>query len=616
MSIENPFSKIIKARKESDARKLDAARKPGTLNPRGRGGPIFDEMKESFQTLGINDEDVDQSDESKEVKEDEDNESAETEEGRVQKKVDSIRNLFEKNLRNRGLRIYNEYLQGKKGSPSHATFVAEVEKSFNRGFDSYLKVALRLDEKDAPKPHNPRRTLIHGAGHRMVSDENDKDFYLKKYLVKGNDVVEDLPINNPKAHGFEPTEDFEGYATKYQQTSGEGDEKSAMEAYMFEKLRLFSGEFFDMLDESLRRGVHYKNAIDLAEYVYGNNASIYAEMEEKGIESNVVAWQSKANRARVRVSLETYLALGPKLEEQYPYVPGFGNWVTSPKMIRNIIFKHPNTAEQGLLIVDRELSRLKELFPHVPQRLIIELCVSSPDQYEESIRNFVDQTELLMQKYPISEMTEGLNSNNSHVFAYYQMDGPVLTLLERTSVKNWDKEMKRVLESFEQILTKAEAENIDTSYSAQRRMLRSLLSYNAAPEKVLRHELHAAERRLGHYNKLVARAEKTDPIWGEYYVDLGHGETDEEILSNGKTIVDLIVEHYGPDDGEEYLINTLHTFYVYIDSGFSDEKEDLDALKDALTMDPFNTKNFYEHTLRREWPEGFEEIQPNNTELS
>lgn len=576
----NPFSKINSARERSDERKLEASKNPGTLNPKGLGGPIFDRLKNSFDTLGTNEKDDEQ--------------------------VKSVRGLFEHKLKRRGLQIYNDYLVEKKGSPTHAKFEHDVKESFIHGFDMYLKVALRLDEKDAPSPHPAYRLMQYGKGYSYINDENDKDYYLSQYLKKGSEVTADLT----RHHKYNPPENIEGYATKYQPLSGNAEEDT-INSYMFEKLRLYTSEFFDMLEVSLRHGINYKNAVELAEYVYGNNAKIYEEMKESGLGSDVVAWQSRVNRARVRVPLEKYIEVGPTLEQRYPYKPGFGSWVTSPKMIRNLTFKHPYTIEDGLAIADRELVRLKKEYPHFPQRLLVDRCVASPDEYEKEIKRLMEEGEIEAKKHPMSVEYGADEETNKTVFDYYKVMGPFMLLLDRVGLKSRDREVAYTLDSFKKSLSLAKVEDIGLNYTVRRRMLRSLLSYKASSEKVLHREVRIANRRLDQYHELVNKAEKKNPIWGEYFVDLGFGDTEKDILENGEALVHLVVDQFGEDDGENYLIDVLDIVYKYVDQGFSEDKKDIDALKDSLVMDPHNPKKFYEDTLRRTWPKHIEVIPFN-----
>lgn len=597
----NQGPKIETAREEAHKRRDQAAREPGTLNPRGQGGPVFEEMGVLRDELGSRSED--------------------------RPGAEIIRQRFEKQMEQRCENIYQVYFQSKKGAPSPEVFRNQVKKSFLHGFDLYLKVALRLDEGNAPKPHEPYQSMVQGYGQMRIVDENDKDHYLGEYLIGGSEHVADKSDRRnavlPREvgdHQFDPDHEFEGYEHKYAAAVRPADDspeamekarrESAFGSYMFEKMRIYADDYFTMLSEAVRREVPWKTAVELSQFVYGNSADIFAEVEDS-LDANTVAWQSLANRARVRVPFEKYIEKGEELEEAYPYEPGSGGWVTSPQMVRNLIFKYPHTVEVGLEIANRAVPALQEQYPGVPRKYLIDRCVGAPDTYEAEIQQFVEVAQSLMDVFPMEDRF-GPESSNENVFSTYKVEGPVMNMLNRVGQKQQAVALKRSVEAFTKVLERAADDSLDLSFAARRRMLRSLLIYNnASPDSVMRRERSIASRRVGAYESLLEAAEVADPIWGSYHVDIGYGNNEKEIIDNGKAAVEMVVEQFGPEDGEDYLSNVVDLFFAYIENGFPQEPELLSALKDTLIMDPHQPdeafKKFYPAF---DWPEGVDVLTP------
>src|SRR5690606_11834478 len=149
--------KLNQARERAAERKLEGARNPGTLNPKGRGGPIYEQMVTALEQLG--------------TKDDVSNEGYE----RQHEQVAHIREMFERKLRKQMLNMYNEHIEGKKGALPYDAFEHMVEDSFRHGFNLYLKAALRLDMDDAPDPHEPYTANLEGGKRTKWTDEDGKD---------------------------------------------------------------------------------------------------------------------------------------------------------------------------------------------------------------------------------------------------------------------------------------------------------------------------------------------------------------------------------------------------------------------------------------------------------
>ena len=565
--------KISGAFDEAREQKQQASREPGTLKPTGKPGAIVRDLQNSFEQLGLRADDPEN--------------------------VRKLRESYERRLRDKVQEIYTVYGETAVKMPSREQFAKLTEAAFLHGFDLYLKVAVQLDIKKSPDPHKPAFMNMYGRdGKVKVTDDLDKEDHTRAFIAQGSNVDLDPSFD----YNFDKNQEVEGYADKYQPLEGRTDEEAALEAYMFEKFRIYEQEFTAMLEESLKRGIPARSAIELAQFVYGNDASIYEEMEEQGIDAKLVAWQSNVNRTRVRVPLEKYLEVGGELEEKYPYVAGSG-WVTSPVMIRNLVFKFPQTVEAGLQVVEHELGDLKQQFPQMPQRIIMNVCAGAPDTYEAELRHRMQAAELLMAEFPMDEEFGG-EKGSDNVFQHYQLEGRVLELIDRVGVKKQKATLYDVLGRFRQALETAEETGLDLNFSAKRRVLRSLLTYNAAADRVLRRERNVQNRRN---EALLTKAEKIDPVWGGYFVDFGVGETDESLIEHGKIIVDLYRGQFGDDGAEEYLDELFNMYHKYIDSGFPKDPEKLDKLKDALTMEPFNTREFFEK-INGPWPEGVEEV--------
>ncbi len=596
MSFENPLKKVGEAKSESDARKLEAARKPGTLRPQGQGGRFFRRVKEAMETIGTKDDKIEREE---------------------PERVEKVRALFERKILREGKRIYDEYLVVRKGSPSLEKYEKDVKKSFEHGFDLYLKTQIQLDKDQAPKPH--KGDEVNDGGRKInIPDELSTDDYFENYIAKGSGI--DLEKND-KDHDFDREEAGEGFADKYQSTVEVGGEvikskedaevQSGVEAYMFEKLRIYTAEYFEMLKESLERGVKYKDALDMSTYIYGNDAGIYKEMESAGLDAQFVANQSVLNRARVRVPFEKFVEAGERLDENYPYEPGSGTWVTSPQMIRNLIFKYPQTVESGLAVAEIEMDRLQETYPQMPRYLLVEACVSSPDVYEKQIRDFLEQGHQVMERYPARDYAEDVDGDNN-IFAHFNVEGDLLRLLDRVDSKKSNEAVDRSLAAFKETVARAEEKGVDTSHGAKRRMLKSLLGYNISPEKVLGREERITNRRLREFDDLVEKAEEIDPLYGGYHVDLGYGDSQKEILETGKIMTDLIIEQYGQVDGERHLDRLTDVMYAYLfHDGFPVEPAYVHALKDSLVMNPYNPREAFEDLYSKDdlvWPEGVEII--------
>lgn len=575
---------FAKAKEKSEVRKRAGSREQ-TLNPRGPGGPIFDDILNQFEQLGTREADAES--------------------------IKRLRRMFEYQLRKRTLDIYNEHLQGEKGVPSHSKFEKEVREAYLYGFQLYLKVALRLNESDAPGPHK-KIPVRDGGRTRMMSDDRDKAYYLQQYLMSGNEVLESngvlsgsTPEEKMSLHDFEPSEDAVAYA-KFERVPGvEDDWEATTQSYMLEKFKVYSEEFFELLNEALARGVQSKDAIDLATYAYGNDASIFAEMEAYGVKAQTVAAFSITNRARVRVPFEKYMTVGKDLEEKYPFRPASGGWVTSRTMIRNLTFKYPSTIEAGLQVVERDLNRLREKYPQVPRSILIDFCVENPDTYEKKISEYVQTIDQLMKAYPASpeygvrEAKEGVS-----VFEHYQVAGPLMNFIERVSVKKRDEKIAAVLTKFAEAINLASDAGIEFigTFSSYRRMLRSLLLYNVTPDQVVDREERLEDGFVTKNSDLFKKAYHLDSMWGSYFVELGYG-TRSKIVENGQAAVEIIRDQYGDSDGEDHIRELIDLHQQYLAAGFKDcEDDDIQALKDALIMDTENPKEFYESVLRRKWP--------------
>ncbi|MFW6210062.1 MAG: hypothetical protein ACOC4E_01070 [Patescibacteria group bacterium] len=576
------FEKLNAAKAAQAERKREASSQAGMLKPGGRGGQLFAEMKTLLETAG---------------------------EASGDERVHSIEKMYQERLARRTLTLYNEFLEGRRGSPTHADFAGSVQKAFDHGFDLYLKSYLRLDAADAPRPFRTYEARTQGGRGRVrVSDDTDQETYIRQYLTHGAAVADELE-RTPEEHQFDPDAGLTtGYADQYQAVIADDPERSALLAYAFEKLRVFTDDFFHTLREALSRGVSFRDALDMATYVYGTDASLFAEMEEFGLSATEVARYSVRNRTRARVPFEKYKEVGPTLEAQYPFVNEAGErhrWVRGPQMIRKLIFKYPRTVEDGLAIVDREIDHLTQQYPDVPQQLLIDICVGNPDTYEEEIKKELRESAELMDRYPVPQTWVPQYTGDQNLFAYYDVKGAFLLRRQKADTR-LSREIERIIadatEINETIQREAEAEGAMQSYSSQRRVLRGLLLKNQAKSKMLQREQRYQEKLLEQNRALYEEAEAMDPALGHFFVDLGFGETDEEVLEHGQIVVQLVVEQYGRSDGETFLRDCVDTYYQILDAGFPQTPDTCSALKDALIMSPNDPRAFYEEGLGKRWP--------------
>ena len=127
--------------------------------------------------------------------------------------------------------------------------------------------------------------------------------------------------------------------------------------------------------------------------------------------------------------------------------------------------------------------------------------------------------------------------------------------------------------------------------------------YNTTPKQVVDRERRIEDRFVTQNRDLFTDAYQRDSMWGSYFVELGYGER-SEIVGNGQAAVDIIRDQYGDSDGEDHIREIVDLHQQYVSAGFEKQGGDVQALKDALIMDPENPKEFYEGTLMEEWPEG------------
>jgi len=580
MSIENPFAnfgKVEKTKKKLDQSRLDGARKEGVLNARGRGGPLYEQMVNDMETLGTNDSDSEQ--------------------------VRHIREMFVSKLDRKSTELFNTYVNERKGAPGYDKFKTEAEESFMKGYGYFLKSALRADAAYAPKKYESRYMKMGGGAKMLMSDQKTEADYVRDFITHGNDVVGELDFS-AEEHKFEPREDFEGYAKKYEGSDErKSDEQRASENYAFEKMRVYARDYTAMLEEGLKNGLPYKQALNAASHVYGYAPGIIDEMKEGGIEPKVVSWMITQYPAQVRVPLETYLEKGKMLEEQYPYTPGPSSWVSSPNMIRNYIFKYPRTAEAGLRVADAQLQRLKEQFPSMSQRLLIKHCVSDPANFEENISVAVDSADALMAQFATTPELGVKKPTNENIFAYYKVEGAVLRMCDKPRTQH-DKQLQTILDKFRDLLEESQQEGLELGYGARHKMLKVLIDYDMAPAKrIIAKEKKRSDARIAKYDELVTKAEGIDEIWGGYFVDVGFGKNNRERLGNGQAVVDIVRETYGDDDAESYLDKCIDLVYAIEQKGFPKSGEAREHLMDAVVMNPYNPKQFYEEVLGQTWPE-------------
>ncbi len=587
---ENPFSKIQEAGRDAATRKAEASEQPGNLNPQGRGGPVFDQMKEYMDTLGT---------------------TVEAE------KLGELRRLFESKLKTKLEHIYNEYMQGKSGMPTHDDFEKQAEKAFRHGFELYLKVFLRLDQRNAPKPHATYRARLGGGVTERVVDANSIDDYLRQYITEGNEVMNNLP-RPAEEHDFVPTESFAGYAEKYQPVIAGDREGSALAAYMFEKLRLYADDFLKMLEASLSRDVPPDVAVDAAHYVYGTDASMFEDELLDTMSPEEIAQNAILNRTKARYAFNAYKEYGKSLEEQLSDSQKHP-WVHSKAMIRKLIFKYPSTADIGLGVVDQlfqEETFFKE-YSDIPREIIVDLVVGHPDNYQEVVRNFQSKAYEEMTKFPVPPEIYPSYQGSDNLFKALGAEKEFMYRLWRAESRI-DRDIEGILKEFTDVHASLEAraqnDGATVLLGSKRMLLREFLLKRGKRKTIETRAQKRLQRQINRGSELYELATEANPRYGQYFADLGHGNTNREKIENGQIITELILEEYskkyGEDRAESYLQDLVELYYQYLDAGF-EERGNLDQLKDALSMDPNNIKKFYEETLGGSWPAGIKEIPLN-----
>jgi len=591
--MEHPFQKIRLA-KEQMAEQKQRASEAGVLNPRGLGGPVFNDMKELLDTLGVS-------------------------EG--EKALGDIRRLYEARFRRKGLDIYNTFLVGEKGSPTHHIFSRDLEKQFLYGFQLYLKVYLRLDAKTAPRPHGPyEASTMGGRGKMLVHDTVTEDEYLRQYIAEGKEMR--LPRKDDTKHDFDRDNAMEGYSKKYQNVLPEDESRGALASYMFEKFRVYEVEFFANVTTALQSGVDLGRALDFGTYTYGLDAAIVGEMTEFGFEPNETADYAMKNRTRGEKVFQTYKAIGPRLEKDYAYKDEKGNkhpWVRGPKIIRHFIFKYPDTVEAGVRVLDSELPRLREVYPQVPERILIEVCIKSPDAYQANIDKFLADYEEVSKSIGVPSAWLPAQQDETPALAFYHVSTEAMINFFRENNKKSadgenDKKSKKSLEEAMQkgemiharLRTEAESEGLSVSYRTTRQVLRSALLRNISRTKAFDEAKRFQDREIKEHQALYDVAVELYPNATDeelrYYVELGFGDTPEEIVRNGALVAELLFDEKNRAEAELYIEDCIDLYYRYLDAGFPQDKESLKALKDSLMMDMVNPKDFYEQVLKRVWP--------------
>ncbi len=571
--MENPFKTIKKAKKEDLKRKISVSQEEsGGPNARGQGGPVFDHMIENFNNP--------------------------TNAKSAGKNVEALAAQFERTLVSRGSRLYNSLVFGHKGVPTSEVFNSEMDASFRKGFEYFLKVALRTTEQDAPKPYV--------ANSSEQADPSDKNKYLKQYITHGKDIVAFLK-RNPERHSFKPEEtEAEAYKNKYQSV-GVGEVDSALQAYMFEKLRIYSDQYFNMLEEGLRAGLSSKKAMNLAETVYSTDADYFHQMASSKLDVEFVYRQFLAHKTNVHLPFETYHSLGPTLEEEYPYSPGSGSWVTSPHHVRNLLFKYPKTAAQGMKTVNEHIAELRDTYP-IRQSMLVDFCCKNPEHYRDEIEDFLEYGKSKMDLFPATQDDHhASNTPASNFFAHYSSEDSVFTFLSRTGKSKHDSQLKWVVDQFKKAQERAQKEKITLDFNTERKILRKLLSVNASISNILKREKRRKEERIAVEEKTFDRLWKKHDFWAHYIIDSGWGIDVNDVIASGESIVEMLRESLGDSEAQNHIDRCLDLYSNYANQNIAREKE-LALIKDAIFNDPYSTKSSYESLHNMPWPEKLEEF--------
>ncbi len=586
MSEKNPFRKISEAKSEIATTRIEKS-VPEALNPRGERGQVVNDMIIMTETLGVT-------------------EAVE---------LEPLRKLFEARIRRHILETYNKHLVGRPGSPTHHVFTEMVEKDMRHGFSLYLTAWYREMMETAPKPHKPIKKDVRYQGRIRAIKEVDQvsnDQYQRDYLTHGADVE---LTNSDEEHGFVRDEAIEGYSTQYQSIYPDNAEESAKAAYMFETLRIFESEFFANLNTALANKVSLPKALDFAHFCYGLRADLIPEMQEEGLTPQETVTYGVQNRISAEFTFASWKEIGKKLEDRYQPIDDRGNkhpWVRTEKMVRNYVFKYPETIEQGVQVLDEQLPELMVTYPHIPKRLLIELCLKNPSAFVEEIENFNQVFNECIDSFIVPQ-TWIANLSRKNVFRHYQLEPEAMVGFFRGGSKS-TKPFAEALQNAEfvhaSIRKIAESDGIPVSFNVTRHILRTYLLRNIPRTKGIEEARKVYARDQKKEGAVYEEVERQYPhLHPHLHMDdirriaeLGYGTTPEERVENGALLVELIGEGKNPSEAGLQMDDCIDLYYSYIDAGFPQDPVSLQHLKDAISMDSQNPIMFYESVSKKEWP--------------
>ncbi len=494
---------------------------------------------------------------------------------------------------------YNTRVKGRYENEwrHHADFETDLLNSFITGFRYFVQVGIINDRKALKRPDTKARDSATGRIVTVRAPSKEREIIAEAYEGRGTEAIE---------------------------------------AYTFEKLKTFGIMFFRTLSAALKRGISRKDTMFLLEHEYGLGAHLFDfENDPKppyNLDTNTIVLICKQYPAQALLRLKAYENLGPKLIAHYWGDPtvnvqtGNKEWISSPAMIRRLIFSYPDTIERGLEIVEEKLTELVTENPQIPRDILIETCAKHGSNYEKGIQDIHDKVTAALDLFTCSELLCDAQSSEDEdtLFRYLQVERRLYQLVTRKETQ-YLRILTDAKSVYEKALQEAKGENITLSFRSKRRIMRALLSGQTddRAEEVVRAEQSRGQKERDQLDKRIEgifdRAQKVDPLWGIHYAIWGGGDSFEQKMKSGAEMITDYLRHYAGDEYVESLLDSQFKILgLYMQQKFPTPGLQIDRLKEALLVSPRGVKKYYEdlgvtdQEVRGHpalpWPEGIEEV--------